>query len=377
MIHSFSFSNFTSFQDETTIDFTISKKDPTNDGTSSLLSSGIQVSKFMTLIWPNASGKSNLLKVLAFLRFFLIDAYQLPIDASLSQFLQPFRLMDELDQIITLSCIFETNDIIYEISLTLNDGFVTSETLRMKTRTESRYTWKTIYDRKKSSKEFRKNASLLFTLERDNDKLSHEILNYWRKISSNIPLVYQPFKMNGIATSMHYYIQNPHELERINELIKKFDFGIKIKIKKSIDSDNYTFQAIHEINGKEYDSGNLSDGTINMISIMPMIFSTLDTGWMLIFDELDANLHPEVVEAILDLFASKKYNEHNAQIFFSTHDPRVMNRLFKYQIQLVEKNTMGVSHSWRLDEMKGVRVEDNYYTKYMAWAYQAKPNITL
>lgn len=87
---------------------------------------------------------------------------------------------------------------------------------------------------------------------------------------------------------------------------------------------------------------------------------------MLIFDELDANLHPEVVEAILDLFASKKYNEHNAQIFFSTHDPRIMNRLFKYQIQLVEKNTMGVSHSWRLDEMKGVRVEDNYYTKYMA-----------
>ena len=134
---------------------------------------------------------------------------------------------------------------------------------------------------------------------------------------------------------------------------------------------------MHEINGKAYDSGNLSDGTINMISIMPMIFSTLDTGWMLIFDELDANLHPEVVEAILDLFASKKYNEYNAQIFFSTHDPRVMNRLFKYQIQLVEKNTMGVSHSWRLDEMKGVRVEDNYYTKYMAWAYQAKPNITL
>ena len=121
-------------------------------------------------------------------------------------------------------------------------------------------------------------AQIVKQQKRDNDKLSHEILNYWRKISSNIPLVYQPFKMNGIATSMHYYIQNPRELERINELIKKFDFGIKIKIKKSIDSDSYTFQAIHEINGKEYDSGNLSDGTINMISIMPMIFSTLDTG---------------------------------------------------------------------------------------------------
>ena len=375
MIHSFSFSNFTSFQDETEIDFTVNKKDPINDDTSVLLDSGTRVSKLMTLIWPNASGKSNLLKVLVFLRFFLVDAWQLPPDVSLLQIMQPFRLIDNPGWNILFSCIFEIDKIIYELKLVLKDGFVTSETLRMKTRTQSRYTWKTLYDREKSNKDFRKNTSLLFTLERDGDNIPHTILNYWRKITSNVPLTFQPFRINGIGASINYYVQNPNYLPRLNELIKKFDFGFDRVDMKAIDANSYNFQVWHNINGKDYDTWSLSSGTENMINIAPLIFATLDTGWMLIFDELDANFHPEVVEAILDLFASKKYNINNAQIFFSTHDPRVMNRLLKYQIQLVEKNTECVSHSWRLDEMKGVRVEDNYYTKYMAWAYGAKPNI--
>ena len=129
-----------------------------------------------------------------------MDAWQLPPDTSLLQFLQPFRLVDEINKNIKLSCVFEINGIIYEISLIFNDGFVISETLRMKTKTESRYTWKTVYDRVKSNKDFRKNASILFTLERNNDKLSQEILNYWRKMNSNMTLEYQPFKMNGIVT---------------------------------------------------------------------------------------------------------------------------------------------------------------------------------
>ena len=45
----------------------------------------------------------------------------------------------------------------------------------------------------------------------------------------------------------------------------------------------------------------------------------------------------------------------------------------KYQIILTEKNEKGVSESWRLDEMIGVRADDNYYSKYIAGAYGAVP----
>ena len=42
---------------------------------------------------------------------------------------------------------------------------------------------------------------------------------------------------------------------------------------------------------------------------------------------------------------------------------------------LVEKNKECKSEVYRLDELKGVRRDDNIYAKYMAGAYGAVPNI--
>ena len=62
-------------------------------------------------------------------------------------------------------------------------------------------------------------------------------------------------------------------------------------------------------------------------------------------------------------------------MLFSTHSHLILSKLDKYQIILVEKNQNGVSESWRLDEMSGVRADDNYYSKYIAGAYGAVPRI--
>ena len=174
-----------------------------------------------------------------------------------------------------------------------------------------------------------------------------------------------------------YYVKNPNTLNRLNDLVRNFEFGFSRIDINEIWSDQYKIQVVHEVNGKEYDVGNLSKWTIGIINSSPLIFSVLDNWWVLVFDELDASLHPEVVEAILDLFASKKHNPQNAQLFFSTHNPRILNKLYKYQIQLVEKEWNWESHTWRLDEIEWVRTEDNYYAKYMAWAYWARPNINI
>lgn len=127
-----------------------------------------------------------------------MDAWQLPPDVSLLQLIQPFRLVDSPNRKMVFSCIFEIEGNIYDIKVLLEDGFVVSETIRTKTKTESQYTWKTLYSREKSNKEFRKNASLLFTLERDDNTLAHTILNYWRTIASSTPLTLPPFRINGI-----------------------------------------------------------------------------------------------------------------------------------------------------------------------------------
>jgi predicted ATPase len=94
-----------------------------------------------------------------------------------------------------------------------------------------------------------------------------------------------------------------------------------------------------------------------------------------VLDEFDVNLHPEMVLALFELFIQPETNPKNAQLLFSTHSHQILSKLDKYQIILTEKNDKGESESWRLDEMSGVRADDNYYSKYIAGAYGAVPKL--
>ena len=68
-------------------------------------------------------------------------------------------------------------------------------------------------------------------------------------------------------------------------------------------------------------------------------------------------------------------NQHNAQLIFSTHSHEVLNMLCKEQIVLVEKDAELSTEAYRLDEVEGIRADDNIYAKYMAGAYGAIPEI--
>jgi predicted ATPase len=94
-----------------------------------------------------------------------------------------------------------------------------------------------------------------------------------------------------------------------------------------------------------------------------------------VIDEFDVNLHPEMVMMLFELFIHPETNPHNAQLLLSTHSHQILSKLDKYQIVLVEKNQDGMSEAWRLDEVSGVRADDNYYAKYIAGAYGAVPKI--
>ena len=91
-------------------------------------------------------------------------------------------------------------------------------------------------------------------------------------------------------------------------------------------------------------------------------------------DELDNDLHPHLLPRLLDLFKHKHSNPHDAQIIFSCHTPEILNLLYKHQVYMVQKNNQE-SESWRLDEVTGLRADDNIYAKYMSGALDAVPNI--
>jgi len=94
-----------------------------------------------------------------------------------------------------------------------------------------------------------------------------------------------------------------------------------------------------------------------------------------VIDEFENDLHPLMLEPILDLFANPETNPLAAQLIFSTHAIEVLNLVEKSQVMLVEKDEDCLSQAYRLDSIEGIRNDDNFYAKYMAGAYGAVPNL--
>ena len=117
-----------------------------------------------------------------------------------------------------------------------------------------------------------------------------------------------------------------------------------------------------------------SSGTRMAFTQLRYLLSVLADGGIAVIDELESDMHPHMIEPLLDLFASSHTNPHNAQIIFTSHSIETIGLLGKSQVFLVEKKD-GASEAWRLDTMDGVRVQDNLYAKYMSGAYGAVPQL--
>ena len=120
-----------------------------------------------------------------------------------------------------------------------------------------------------------------------------------------------------------------------------------------------------------------SGGTQHLYNMLSFIFPALETGSVCLSDEIEKQLHPNILPAIFDLFISPETNPKNAQLICTTHVPTLMNDLSKYQIFLVEKNSECESDVYRLDEISGVRPDDNFLKKYLAGAYGGVPDIDM
>ena len=119
-----------------------------------------------------------------------------------------------------------------------------------------------------------------------------------------------------------------------------------------------------------------SRGTQALFVLLRHILPVLTRGGVAYINEFELGLHSHMIPRILDLFYSSKHNDRGAQIIFSTHADYVIQRMEKSQMLLVEKNDEGVSEVYGLDDIKGVRADENHYSKYHAGAYGGVPRIS-
>lgn len=117
-----------------------------------------------------------------------------------------------------------------------------------------------------------------------------------------------------------------------------------------------------------------SAGTKAFIGILPAIVDTLDSGGVLILDELVEALHPILSQRIVGMFQNKETNPKGAQFIFSTHDTNLLNVLRRDQVWFTQKNFAGESKLFPLTDFK-TRKDDDVARDYLRGRYGALPFI--
>lgn len=117
-----------------------------------------------------------------------------------------------------------------------------------------------------------------------------------------------------------------------------------------------------------------SAGTLRLLILLRPIFEALQRGGVVIIDELDASLHTYLTEAILRLFNSKETNPHGAQLVATTHDTNLLcsGCIRRDQIWFVEKDSGGASTLYPLTDIR-TRATDNIEKGYLQGRFGAVP----
>jgi hypothetical protein len=120
-----------------------------------------------------------------------------------------------------------------------------------------------------------------------------------------------------------------------------------------------------------------SSGTRRVFFLSGPILDAISNGYTLVVDELDSNLHPNLVCKIVNIFNSKELNPNNAQLIFNTHDTNLLdaNIFRRDQIWFTEKNRYGEVSLFSLADFKTshVRKEHNFEKNYISGRYGGVP----
>jgi AAA15 family ATPase/GTPase len=121
---------------------------------------------------------------------------------------------------------------------------------------------------------------------------------------------------------------------------------------------------------------NESAGTQKLFALSVPLIETLQTGGVLVIDELDAKLHPMIMRFILGLFHSKSHNPHDAQLIFAAHDTQLLSPRFfrRDQIWFTEKDPYGATDLYSLADFD-LDDQADFSRDYFQGQYSAVPVI--
>ena len=213
---------------------------------------------------------------------------------------------------------------------------------------------------------------------------------------------------SDLERNIRYLEENPEFKNRIIEYLMNADFGIsdfkfEIEEVKSKDTNSeemlnqeidfdmnievvrkkVSLNTIHKV----YDDNNKivgdielplikheSNGTKKLFSMIAVMLKVLNNGGVLIIDEIDAKLHPQLVRMLIKLFNSIDNNISNSQLICSSHDILLLDEeIRRDQIWFVNKDEYTISELYCLCEYVGVRKDSKLLKKYLLGMFDAVP----
>ena len=402
MILEFSVKNFLSFKEKVTFSMIANSNKELNDNYVEI--GGNKVLKSAAIYGANASGKSNLFKILTLVVLMLRSSNSVDINAKLP--LIPFKLDKGsvnkpsefeikfiLDETRYVYGFIADKDKIYDEYLYYYPNGRETKIFDRTNINEYSYTQK---DEKILREIEAKNAQNKFFLATatnwnfDKTKAAYNFLTNGIGTCNNLEI------LKNMAYKM--YETNPDYLKDFAiDFLQKADFNIEDYQISQIDVPGEFLTAIpefitktlpdkpkaYQVLFKHKNSDNYlsideeSLGTQMIFAFIPFLADSLKNKKVLIIDELDKSLHPFLVQYIVEIFNDAEINKNGSQLIFNTHDTNLLdlNILRRDQIWFTEKNSeTGESDLYSLSDFS-VRKQENVEKGYMLGRYGAVPFI--
>ena len=397
MLIQFSFKNFKSFKEETTLDMTASSIKEHLDKV--IEKDDNKYLKVTAVYGANASGKSNVIEAFSHMKRIILDSFTEEAKWRTIP-LKRFNFDEESKNSTSMfEVFFKYNNETYQYGFELDNQSIKEEWLYK--------------ERKIKYKKF----ELVFARENNEFELSKELKIYSEMLNglsektlilsflANIKIediknTYEWFKETKVLNLETFNTGEklseflPKELlkgelaakEKFNNFLADIDVGIKdIKIEETNSDENnkYNIFSVHQNNDSKESEylpiAEESDGTLKMISLYSDIEKCIERGGTIFIDELDAKLHPLLTKYLIQKFHNKNTNPNDAQLIYTTHDVINLRKenFRRDEIWFVEKNIKNESTLYSLVEYKidnaKVRNDASYDKDYLLGKYGALP----
>lgn len=402
MIIEFSVTNFLSFKDRVTFSMLANASKGLDDNY--VILNDKKILKTAAIYGANASGKSNLFKILNNVIFMLKSSNNRDINAKLP--IIPFKFDKEtINKQSEFEIKFITDNIRYVYGFIADKNKIYEEYLYY-------------YPNGKETKIFDRTNIDEYTYSQKDKRILKEIetknipnkfflatattWNYEKTKPAYLFLttcIGTYFNIEEFKnTAFNAYITKGKELKEFAlDFLEKADFNIedfevsKVDIpnelltnipdflKKDMKDNPKAFKVLfkHKGNSNYLNFNEESLGTQMIFAFIPFIEDTLNNNKILIIDELDKSLHPFLVHYIVEIFNDRDINKNGSQLIFNTQDTNLLdlNILRRDQIWFTENNNdNGESELYSLSDFS-VRKQENIEKGYILGRYGAVPFI--